>query len=201
MTEGSVKFAVHLHEVELPEIAGLAQLNALRTELHDLRLVGTYPDGVGYGNVSLRLGDSGVFVISGTATGAKRVLEVGDYCRVDRFDLEANEVYCSGRRQASAETLSHGAVYLARPEVGCVLHVHSRALFDHLLANHYPATAPTAAYGTPEMAREIVALVAAQPAAEALLVMAGHEEGVIAYGRRLEQARERLLAALRAMRR
>lgn len=193
MDEGYLKFTVHLTEAELPACAELARLNAIRTELHDLGLVGMYPNGIGYGNVSIRVADSAQFIISGTATGKPRVLPLSEYCRVDAFDLARNEVFCTGRVRASSESMSHGAVYQARAEVGCVLHVHSRPLFDFMLANGYPKTSEGAAFGTPEIAREIAALV--RGAAQGVFVMAGHAEGMIAYGRDMEEARRLLLEA------
>lgn len=193
MNEGYVKFAVHLTEGDLPVCPGLDRLNEVRTELHDLGLIGVLPDGVGYGNVSVRLKDSDQFMISGTATGAKRELALTDYCRVDSFDIRRNEVFCTGRIKASSESMSHGAVYQANPAITCVIHIHSPAVFRFMLDNGYPKTSEQAAYGTPEIAEETVRLVRDTGAAQGLFVMAGHENGVIAYGTDIELARQLLL--------
>jgi hypothetical protein len=78
--------------------------------------------------------------------------------------------------------MTHGAIYAANPAVQCVIHVHSRRLFDWLLQNHGPTTAADIAYGTPAMARAVAALVAEQPTLPVLFAMAGHQDGVVAYG-------------------
>lgn len=193
MNEGYVKFSAKLSEAELPEYPGWQYLNEVRTELHDLELIGIYPNGIGYGNVSIRIGESHAFLITGTATGAKRALELRDYCRVDEVDIERNQVLCTGRVPASSESMSHAAVYRANPEVGCVIHVHSADMFGFMLERDYPATAPEAEFGTREMAREIQELVAGAPACEGIFVMAGHEDGIIAYGRTTAMAHRKIL--------
>ena len=193
MNEGYIKFTIHLTPGDVPWSDGLARLNALRTELHDRGLVGVLPDGVGYGNVSLRVADSAQFIISGTATGGKRELAAADYCRVDAFDPAANEVRCTGRLRASSESMSHGAVYAAEPAVNCVLHAHSRALFEFMLANGFPRTPVDAAFGTPALAAAVARLVRAGGTPAGVFATAGHEDGVIAYGRNVAEAGRILL--------
>jgi len=186
--EGYVKFAAVLEPGDLPGDADVDSLNGLRTELFDLGLVGVRADGVGFGNVSVRYGSEGRFVVSGTRTGGKRVLHRTDYCLVDSFDPERNEVRCTGRVPASSEAMSHGSVYRASPETRCVVHAHSRALFDFMLGSGYPRTPKEAAFGTPEIARAIEVLVAAASSSEGIFATEGHEEGVFAYGRDCDAA-------------
>lgn len=193
MNEGYTKFRVHQTQGDLPDCPELSRLNELRTELHDLGLIGVLPDGIGYGNVSLRLNESDQFIISGTATGGKRDLALTDYCRVDSFDVRRNEVFCTGPIQASSESMSHGSVYQANPAIIYVIHIHSQAAFRFMLQNGYPRTSEQAAYGTPEMAEETVRVVRDAGAAQGIFVMAGHEDGVIAYGADLETVRQLLL--------
>lgn len=197
MNEGYVKFAVHLTEGDLPVCPALGRLNEVRTELHDLGLIGVLPGGIGYGNLSVRLNGSNRFIISGTATGAKRELALTDYCLVDSFNICRNEVFCTGRIRASSESMSHGAVYLANPAVTCVIHIHSRAVFRFMLENGYPRTSEQAAYGTPQIAEETVRLVRDAGATQGLFVMAGHEDGVISYGDDIEAARQLILEICR----
>jgi hypothetical protein len=193
MSEGYIKFAVHRTECDLPACFALARLNEVRAELHDLGLIGILPDGIGYGNVSVRLDGSDKFIISGTATGAKRVLAPTDYCLVDSFDAARNEVFCTGRIQASSESMSHGSVYQANPAINCVIHIHSRIMFRFMLDGGYPRTAAQAAYGTPEIAEETVRLVRDAGGSQGIFVMAGHEDGVVAYGASIEPVRQLLL--------
>ena len=191
--EGYIKFSVHLTDGDLADSPALARLNEIRTELHDLGLIGVLPDGVGYGNVSLRLNGADQFIISGTATGAKRVLDLTDYCRVDSFDVFRNDVFCTGRIAASSESMSHGSVYQANPVITFVIHIHSQAVFRFMLANGYPRTSEQAAYGTPRIAEETEQVVRDADAAQGLFVMAGHQDGVIAYGADVETVRQLLL--------
>ena len=62
-----------------------------------------------------------------------------------------------------------------------------------MLANGYLRTSEQAAYGTPEIAEETVRLVRDAGAAQGIFVMAGHQDGVIAYGADIEPVRQLLL--------
>lgn len=193
MSEGYIKFIVHLTKDVLPNNAALSHLNEVRTELHDLGLIGVLPNGIGYGNVSVRMDGSDKFVISGTATGGKSVLSPEDYCLIDRFDVDRNEVFCTGQINASSESMSHGSVYRANSAIRCVIHVHHHDLFYFMLAGKYLRTAAQAAYGTPEIAHETERLVRESGTSQGIFVMAGHEDGIIAYGANVQQASQLLL--------
>ena len=197
--EGYVKFTAHLTEKGLVAFPELAELNEVRTELHELELIGVLPDGIGYGNLSVRLPGEEVFWISGTATGAERELSLENYCRVDLFKAATNEVWCTGRVKASSETMSHGAVYAANAEIGCVIHVHSRELFEFMLAGHFAKTPPEVEYGTPEMAEAVRTLVESVGEETGVFVLAGHQDGVMAYGPDIASAREVLLGLVQAV--
>lgn len=179
--EGYIKYRSNLTDGTIPELDGFEELNHCRTELFDLRLIGIYPDGVGYGNVSMRVDDAR-FLITGSATGAVRELAKDHYALVERIDLKNNCVHAFGKINASAETMSHGAVYSAMPRVNSVIHIHSRVLFDYMRREGYPETAPAISFGTPELALAISDLVKTIPGDEGVFVTAGHDEGVIAYG-------------------
>jgi len=53
-------------------------------------------------------------------------------------------------------------------------------------------TGKDATYGTPEMAYEITRLIKNNPFKN-LIIMAGHEEGIISYGRSLKGAADEIL--------
>lgn len=157
------------------------QLNAARTTLFDLGLIGVTGQGVGFGNLSLRTqGDQ--FLITGSATGAVRELNAQQYCLVESFSVAHNTVQCRGALDASSESMTHGAIYQANPQVRCVVHGHSRVLFDALLQGNALRTPADVPYGTPAMAQAVTQLVSGQSALPVLFVMAGHDEGVVAYG-------------------
>jgi len=194
MEEGTIKYRALRRDGTIPEHPDFDALNRCRTKLFDLRLVGVYPSGIGYGNVSLRAGDSS-FIISGSATGSIRILGPEHYAWVESFDLKSNSVRSGGCLDASSESMSHGAVYRARPDVNAVIHIHSRMLFDFMRAQHYPETDAAISFGTPEMARAIGGLIASLGADHGVFVMAGHDEGIISYGESVAVALD-LISAL-----
>jgi ribulose-5-phosphate 4-epimerase/fuculose-1-phosphate aldolase len=182
--EGYVKFNQEFRVGPPPPDDFIRELNLARTRLFDLGLIGMDEEGIGFGNVSLRCphGWEALFVVSGTATGHKRVLEPEEYARVLSFDISSNSLVSLGLTRASSESLSHGAVYSAREDVASVIHVHSGSLYEGMLSQVYPRTSPAAEYGTPEIAADIRNIAAATPGAAGALVMLAHQNGVIAYG-------------------
>ena len=178
--EGVVKYrAVHANG-EIPRNAFIDRLDEVRTQLFDWSLIGVYPDGVGYGNVSIRSGSG--CIISGTATGGVRTLGLSGYCAVVEFNLRQNTVHTLGPVPASSEAMTHCAIYWADERVNCVLHIHNYKFWRMLLDRGATATAEEIAYGTPEMAEAIANCVQQKDAESGLIVMAGHEEGIVAYG-------------------
>ena len=192
--EGYVKYSADHTDAPATaaELPLWEELDEARTRLYDLGLVGALPNGVGFGNVSVRVKDE-EFLVSGTATGGRRVLGPGGYCMVTAFDFEKNRVTSSGPVKASSESMTHGAIYRACPAARAVIHVHSRKIFDGMLRDNYPRTPADVPYGTPEMARAIIACVKEQGESPGVIVMAGHDEGVIAYGASVREALDPLL--------
>jgi ribulose-5-phosphate 4-epimerase/fuculose-1-phosphate aldolase len=81
----------------------------------------------------------------------------------------------------SSEALSHGVLYRLDPRIAWVMHLHTPEIFAARDRLHLPVTDPAAAYGTPEMAAEIARLAPAS-GWPGLLVMGGHEDGILAFG-------------------
>ena len=63
------KFSCEPVAAEIISFGGLAELNAYRRKLLDLRLIGVEPHGIGFGNLSIRDGATDNFYITGSATG------------------------------------------------------------------------------------------------------------------------------------
>ncbi|MDR2742681.1 MAG: class II aldolase/adducin family protein [Treponema sp.] len=194
--EGYVKYMADHWSVPAVEPPFWKELNEARTRLYDLGLIGVLPNGVGFGNVSVRV-QGGEFLISGTATGGSRVLTSHEYCMVKSFNLEENRVTTAGPVRASSESMSHGAVYRFCASAICVIHVHSRKIFDAMLGDGSLSTPPEAAYGTPELALAIASLVkdreAGGGAGQGVMVLAGHDEGVLSYGTSVREALDLIL--------
>jgi ribulose-5-phosphate 4-epimerase/fuculose-1-phosphate aldolase len=179
--EGYIKYRSERRDGTVAPSAVLDELNQARTRLFDKKLIGIYPDGVGFGNLSVRT-HGNVFIVTASATGGLRTLTNKHYCLVEEFSTADNRVRSVGPLPASSEAMTHGAIYAANPAVQCVIHVHSRELFDHCLANGYLTTPAVIPYGTPAMAQSVSDLVAAHSKLPVLFAMAGHEEGIVAYG-------------------
>jgi ribulose-5-phosphate 4-epimerase/fuculose-1-phosphate aldolase len=101
---------------------------------------------------------------------------------VESFSIALNCVHSVGELHASSESMTHGAIYAANTAVKCVIHVHSRTLFDWLLKENWPATPAGVPYGTPAMADAVTQLMAQQSQLPVLFAMTGHQDGVVAYG-------------------
>ncbi|MDJ0814510.1 MAG: class II aldolase/adducin family protein [Woeseiaceae bacterium] len=192
--EGYIKFESHWTPGPAADPELTALLDRWRQPLFDAGLIGHYDElGVGYGNLSVRARDSG-FVISGTQTGHIRNTGGPHYALVTDYDIAANQVFSTGPVEASSESLTHAAIYELDATISAVVHVHSASLWAKHLGR-LPTTADDISYGTPEMARELERLLRNTAfATSGVAVMAGHEEGVIAYGRSLEEAAGRILA-------
>lgn len=163
------------------------ELNDVRTKLHDLNIVGIREDGIGFGNVSIRL-TGNEFLISGTATGAVRELTPDGYCIVISIDIAGNHIVSAGPVHASSESMTHGSIYQSCPGANCVIHIHSRNIFDGMIRDRCLSTPTEAEYGTPEIAFAIAECVKRSGKTGADIVLAGHDEGVISYAPSIEAA-------------
>lgn len=197
--EGYTKFRVDWRDHRPVDFSEVAELDRWRTALHDAGLIGRYPDsGIGFGNISVRI-DGGAFLISGTQTGHHRRTDRRHYALVTRADIEANTVACRGAVQASSESLTHAAIYGLDSGIDAVVHVHDAMLWERLLGR-LPTTDAAVAYGTPAMARELGRLYReTNLKRDGVAVMAGHESGLVGFGRDLEEAANRILSARRTI--
>ncbi|OGW72551.1 MAG: hypothetical protein A2Y02_02480 [Omnitrophica bacterium GWA2_52_12] len=194
--EGVIKFECRWQEAPPLALADLSELIPVRNELFTRGLIGVYPDGVGYGNLSIRRTPAPGFIISGTQTGHLAKIGAEHFTLVSDCDIPANRLECRGPLKASSESLTHAMLYETFPEVCAVIHVHSPALWKKLL-NRVPTTSAAVPYGTPQMAWEIKRLAAESSLAKkGILVMAGHEDGVITMGKDLADARQVLRSYL-----
>ena len=202
--EGVTKFRLHYTRAAPLEAARLAALQGWRRVLFDLGLIGqeiTEAGPVGFGNVSERLTAAqdgrGRFVITATQTGHKPSLTPEDYSVVTDWDLAANRIDAEGPAPPSSESLTHAIFYDSLADVRYVFHGHSPEIWSRADALGLPATDPHAAYGTPEIAREVQTLLALPDCrAAGLLVMGGHRNGVISFAATADAAGDRLVRAL-----
>jgi L-ribulose-5-phosphate 4-epimerase len=185
--DGVIKYACHWRPGPDPDSPQLPALMEWRDRLWAAHQIGVYPDGVGYGNISVRLSPRS-FLVSGTQTGYLAQTRPCHYTRVDAWDIDRNELHCRGPIQASSESLTHAALYDYAGDIQAIIHVHNRQLWQSQ-QHHLPTTAASVPYGTPAMAHEMWRLMeGANLAQQRILIMAGHEEGVLTFGPSLEAA-------------
>ena len=164
------------------------ELNHWRKECYRLGVVGVYPNGIGFGNLSICLRDSLQFIITGTKTGEYRELTPEHFTTVLKYNFDENSLTCRGPIRASSESLTHAAVYEAAPHYRAVIHIHSKELWERTCFE-LPTTPKEVEAGTPEMAYAIGELVKTQAFQETrIAAMAGHDEGLIIAGESLEVA-------------
>lgn len=203
MIDGVIKYSQTSHiPRSIGEFSFYEELEGARGELFKASLIGVYPNGVGYGNISAREGANAeagkrVFVITGSQTGALERLAISDYVRVLSYDLVALTMNSEGERSASSESLTHAAIYDANEDIKAVIHVHSASLWDFMLKNGYPKTDKNIEYGTKEMAKAVWELfLASNPA---VFATEGHEEGVFAVGSSINEAMQSLKEVLKKL--
>lgn len=193
MDEGYIKFRADWQKGAAFAADQLADLNHWRDRLYALGLLGAYPNGIGFGNISQRWNEAGQFIISGSTTGNFARLGPEHYTLVTAVELEYNLLHCRGPIIASSESMSHAAVYLECPWVNAVFHVHHRGMWERLL-HQIPTTATGVTYGTPEMAYSIMQLLRETDLSrQRIFVMEGHPEGIFSFGATLDDAGEVLL--------
>ena len=163
----------------------------------DQHLLSVYPNGVGFGHVSVRDGRMTSFYITGSATGVLAELALADCVRVVAYDFARNWLSYEGTAIPSSESLTHAAIYESDSSTSAVIHCHDSALWAMLL-DRVPTTSKAVAYGTPEMAYEIIRLFQISDVRnEKIFVMAGHQAGIVTFGKNLEEAFQVLMRVKR----
>jgi ribulose-5-phosphate 4-epimerase/fuculose-1-phosphate aldolase len=193
-----VKFTYQRAHTDIVPFNALAELNACRRKLLELRLIGLDSNGIGFGNLSVRDGATRSFYITGSATGGLAKLSLTDCVRVVDWDFKKNWLQYDGTAIPSSESLTHAAIYESDPSASAVIHCHDSLLWRTLL-DRVPTTSKCVTYGTPEMAHEIMRLFEVSDVrSKTIFVMAGHQDGIIAFGKNLEDAFDVLMRERKA---
>lgn len=194
--EGVIKFNCNWIQDEPLNEALIRKLNAWRDKLYTLKLVGVTPEGIGYGNLSIRSKNNNQFIITGSSTGKFTTLGPEHYALVTEYNIEGNSLTTHGPIKASSESLTHAMIYECCKDAMAVFHVHDRALWKKLL-HTLPATSKDVPYGTPEMAKEIQRLFNEHDLEKhKLFAMAGHQDGVVVFGKTVDEAGELLTGSI-----
>lgn len=149
--------------------------------------------GLGFGNLSSRIGTG--FIVTASQTGHLPDLSSGDFSEIVEWNIDRNFVYARGESKPSSESLTHAAVYQVSDRARSVIHVHSPLIWSNGDKLGIPSTDWRSAYGTPEMAEEVMQIVG-NNVPNGVLVMKGHEDGVLSWGDSLAVAGSRLLHLL-----
>jgi L-ribulose-5-phosphate 4-epimerase len=183
-----IKFSCERAATGITSFGGLAELNVYRRKLLDLGLIGVDPNGIGFGNLSVRDDATDNFYITGSATGGIHELTLADCAKVVECDFDRNRVRYEGSALPSSESLTHAAIYESDATAGAVIHCHDSKLWAAVL-NETPTTSKAADYGSAEMANEIMQLFTRTDVeSRKIVVMAGHEAGILTFGKDLEEA-------------
>jgi ribulose-5-phosphate 4-epimerase/fuculose-1-phosphate aldolase len=172
-----------------PSSIAVAELLHFRQVLFDRGLIGVYPDGIGYGNISARLTRAlPDFFISASQTGHISSLLPEHFVLVTDYDIDENWVECHGVMNASSESLTHAMIYEIFPLANAVIHIHNRPAWQRL-KNQIVTSGEAVPYGTPDMAREVLRLARETDLAQQkIFVMGGHDDGILSFGSDLGEA-------------
>ena len=194
-----VKFTYQRACIDIAPFGGLAELNACRRKLLERGLIGVDANQIGFGNLSIRDGVSRNFYITGSATGGLPELTPTDCVRVVAYDFARNWLRYEGAAIPSSESLTHAAIYESDPSTSAVIHCHDAVLWRALL-DRVPTTSKAVAYGTPEMAYEIMRLFEGTDVrSRKILVMAGHQGGIVTLGQNFEEACDVVMRATKGI--
>ncbi len=191
--EGVIKYQLQHTQKPIKETFSFNEINAWRTIVFRLGLIGQDPeryDNLGFGNISQRLHpQSNQFIISGTQTGHIEQLNPEHYCLVIKTDPRKNRITSCGLHKPSSEALTHASIYAQDNAIQAVIHVHSPELWNCTAAlklPHIPADIP---YGTVAMAIAVEQLFQTDQLQQTpLFTMLGHKDGVVAFGKNMQEA-------------
>ncbi len=190
--EGVIKFKFTLKRAPAPEMIQVIALEKWRALFYRLGLIGEYPnEKIGYGNLSSRVQKKS-FIITGTQTGHLPHLQAHHYTKVIDCDLKKGLVSAEGLIPPSSESLTHWAIYEASSNIQYVFHVHHPELWNTMKNDpEVDAIPEDVAYGTLEMAEAAQQVIGSKTTG--ILVMKGHEDGILSYGPSAEDAGKVLL--------
>lgn len=196
--EGVIKFQLAFRQQPVLKAEDVVQISSWRYIMLQLGMLGQTPeryDNYGFGNISQRFGCSNQFIISGTQTGGIAQMQAADYALVTDCQVQLNRIAACGETKPSSEAMTHGQLYQLSPDIQFVIHAHCPQIWQHASALGLAQTRAEVPYGTVAMADEVARLFAETAVLQqGVFSMAGHEDGVVAFGQSAEQAAQRLIA-------
>jgi ribulose-5-phosphate 4-epimerase/fuculose-1-phosphate aldolase len=135
----------------------LAQLNTWAFVLAGLGLTPVYQGGA-YGNQSYRSGKNSL-IITKSGMIPETNLMPENYVLIERFDKKSGIFHTQGMSAPSSESILHFSIYKKFPDVGAIMHGHSKLLEQYATDLAIPVTATFQPYGTSDLAESAVALL------------------------------------------
>jgi len=199
--EGVIRYQLEHTQKPINHKFSLCEINAWRTIMFRLGLIGQDTeryDNLGFGNISQRFdSQSNQFVISGSQTGHITHLSVEHYSLVEKADPRKNRIQSRGLYKPSSESLTHASIYAQDSNIQAVIHAHSPEIWTHTVALNLPHISADIPYGTIEMAIAVEQLFQSGNLRQySLFTMLGHEDGVVSFGRNMQEAAWELIKYL-----
>lgn len=190
MNDGIISFTCDCVSTCPPKETEILDLNFWRRKLYEKNLIGADTYGIGYGNISVRVGKSETFIITASQTGQLMRLDNTHYTKVISFDFATHSLRFSGMAKPSSESMTHAGLYLAFPDINGVIHIHNEKFWTKYLGT-LPTSSETITYGSPQMILEIERLLhETSLRSTQVMIMGGHSGGIISFGKNLKEAAE-----------
>jgi ribulose-5-phosphate 4-epimerase/fuculose-1-phosphate aldolase len=198
MIDGVIKYNFDFKPSSPLDKSLFSEIESVRQRIFTLNLIGVTDHGIGFGNISQKI-DSNSFVITGTQTGHLENLYASHYALIEAYNDKEFYLKSLGAIKPSSEALTHGTIYNLSDEIGAVIHIHSKVIWSFMLNGGYLRTKDVE-YGSTEMIDEVNRLFSKiKPLSNPEFAMAGHEDGVIVFGKTLADAELTLYKILREM--
>lgn len=195
--EGVIKFQLDFTRQSVLQPSDTVEISSWRTVMLQLGMLGQTPsryDNYGFGNISQRCGSGNQFIISGTQTGGINAMTAADYALVTCCEPERNYIAAVGETKPSSEAMTHGQLYQIGSRINFVIHAHCPQIWQQANQLQLPQTGAEVPYGTVAMAGEVARLFRESDVLQqGVFTMAGHEDGVVAFGASASEAAGRLI--------
>lgn len=199
-TEGVIKYQLVFQPGPRLPSHGVQDLCRWQKQLQQHGLLGRDPTrygGLAFGNLSRRLAAGG-FIITASQQADCANPGPDHYAHVTNWHCAENRLVATGPAKPSSESLTHAALYDVDPRIGVIFHAHSPLLWQRRDQLGLASTANNIAYGTPAMATEVARLYQAHAFdGHGALTMGGHEDGILSFGRTVDEAGQMLLTLLK----
>ena len=199
--EGVIKYRIEHSQKSINDLFSFSEVSDWRAIIFRLGLIGQDPeryDNLGFGNISQRLRfESSQFIISGTQTGHIEYLKPNHYALVIKSCPQKNRLQSCGLSQPSSEALTHASLYGLDNKIQAVIHVHSPEIWRQTSVLNLPHISEDIPYGTVEMAIAVERLYQSGKLQQtSLFTMLGHEDGVVSFGKSVQEAACELISYL-----